>query len=100
MTAENCKSLGSQPDIDGFLVGGASLKPACEFPIPRYSFKMILNLGDCSCRYHQCQPLLSHEYTKLVAIEPGPRRDQRMLGGINVKWEVTIKIEQDRPMGC
>lgn len=28
VTAENCKNLGSQPDIDGFLVGGASLKPA------------------------------------------------------------------------
>ena len=23
----NCKDLASQPDIDGFLVGGASLKP-------------------------------------------------------------------------
>lgn len=27
VTAANCKDLGSQPDIDGFLVGGASLKP-------------------------------------------------------------------------
>jgi len=27
VTAANCKELGSQPDIDGFLVGGASLKP-------------------------------------------------------------------------
>jgi triosephosphate isomerase (TIM) len=24
---KNCVELGSQPDIDGFLVGGASLKP-------------------------------------------------------------------------
>jgi triosephosphate isomerase len=28
VTAENCKELISQTDIDGFLVGGASLKPA------------------------------------------------------------------------
>lgn len=27
VTAGNCKELASQPDIDGFLVGGASLKP-------------------------------------------------------------------------
>jgi triosephosphate isomerase len=27
---KNCKELAKQPDIDGFLVGGASLKPACE----------------------------------------------------------------------
>jgi len=27
VTAENCKELASQPDVDGFLVRGASLKP-------------------------------------------------------------------------
>lgn len=27
---KNCSELAQQPDIDGFLVGGASLKPACE----------------------------------------------------------------------
>ncbi|KAK6051650.1 triose-phosphate isomerase [Cooperia oncophora] len=27
VTAENCVELGKKPDIDGFLVGGASLKP-------------------------------------------------------------------------
>jgi triosephosphate isomerase len=27
VTGENCVELASQPDIDGFLVGGASLKP-------------------------------------------------------------------------
>jgi triosephosphate isomerase len=31
VTDANCKELAGQPDIDGFLVGGASLKPACEF---------------------------------------------------------------------
>ncbi|KAK6533471.1 triosephosphate isomerase [Orbilia ellipsospora] len=28
VTEKNCKELATQPDIDGFLVGGASLKPA------------------------------------------------------------------------
>ncbi|KAF3910923.1 hypothetical protein ABW20_dc0109339 [Dactylellina cionopaga] len=28
VTENNCKELSKQPDIDGFLVGGASLKPA------------------------------------------------------------------------
>lgn len=27
---KNCGELGKQPDIDGFLVGGASLKPGCK----------------------------------------------------------------------
>lgn len=27
VTADTCQELASQPDIDGFLVGGASLKP-------------------------------------------------------------------------
>ena len=27
VTSVNCKSLASKPDVDGFLVGGASLKP-------------------------------------------------------------------------
>ena len=28
VTADNCNELAKQPDVDGFLVGGASLKPA------------------------------------------------------------------------
>ncbi len=32
VTEKNCKELAKQPDVDGFLVGGASLKPACECP--------------------------------------------------------------------
>ena len=27
VSGKNCKDLGARPDIDGFLVGGASLKP-------------------------------------------------------------------------
>ena len=32
VSEKNCRDLATQEDIDGFLVGGASLKPACEFP--------------------------------------------------------------------
>ncbi len=28
---KNCKELAAEKDIDGFLVGGASLKPACKY---------------------------------------------------------------------
>ena len=31
MSEKNCRELAKEADIDGFLVGGASLKPACEF---------------------------------------------------------------------
>ena len=34
---ENCRELAAQPDIDGFLVGGASLKP---------DFVSIVNAND------------------------------------------------------
>ena len=30
VTEKNCGDLAKQEDIDGFLVGGASLKPACK----------------------------------------------------------------------
>jgi triosephosphate isomerase len=33
VTEKNCKELATQKDIDGFLVGGASLKPACEYSV-------------------------------------------------------------------
>jgi triosephosphate isomerase (TIM) len=30
VSEKNCCDLAKQPDVDGFLVGGASLKPACK----------------------------------------------------------------------
>ena len=37
VSEKNCRELAKEKDIDGFLVGGASLKPACtlrrRFPI-------------------------------------------------------------------
>jgi len=33
VNAKNCKDLAKQQDIDGFLVGGASLKPECGYPL-------------------------------------------------------------------
>lgn len=32
----NCKQLAKQKDVDGFLVGGASLKPACKWKLLRF----------------------------------------------------------------
>lgn len=34
VSEKNCKELAQMPDIDGFLVGGASLKPACKLTFP------------------------------------------------------------------
>jgi Triosephosphate isomerase len=34
VNAKNCRELAKQPDIDGFLVGGASLKPECKSMFP------------------------------------------------------------------
>ena len=31
VSEKNCKELAKEKDIDGFLVGGASLKPACKW---------------------------------------------------------------------
>jgi triosephosphate isomerase len=33
VNAKNCRELAQQPDVDGFLVGGASLKPECKHGI-------------------------------------------------------------------
>lgn len=58
VTPDNCKDLITKPDIDGFLVGGASLKPtftdiiaACVPPIP----------------------LRKPKFTKVESIEPAAR---------------------------
>jgi triosephosphate isomerase len=49
----NCKDLSKQPDIDGFLVGGASLKPACRSLM---HFELSKNHANhCSHRYRQRQ---------------------------------------------
>ena len=33
VSEKNCRDLAKEPDVDGFLVGGASLKPACKFAV-------------------------------------------------------------------
>lgn len=52
VTEKNCGELSKQPDIDGFLVGGASLKPACKS-----LFHAVAYMADSgsprSRRYHQ-----------------------------------------------
>jgi triosephosphate isomerase len=43
VSAKNCKELAKQEDIDGFLVGGASLKPECKsiFPFIAALFRLV-----------------------------------------------------------
>jgi hypothetical protein len=57
VTDKNAKELAQQPDVDGFLVGGASLKPACEYsPEVRFVWGLLANgvcVCVCSCGYHQ-----------------------------------------------
>jgi triosephosphate isomerase len=48
VSEKNSAELSKQPDIDGFLVGGASLKPACQYPVPlprHYSVRPANELG-------------------------------------------------------
>ncbi|KAK3379791.1 Triosephosphate isomerase, partial [Lasiosphaeria ovina] len=40
VNGKNCKELAKEEDIDGFLVGGASLKPECEFPPFPFPFRL------------------------------------------------------------
>ena len=51
VSEKNCKELAKEGDIDGFLVGGASLKPACKsFSLIRL-WRLLTSVD--SCRYHQ-----------------------------------------------
>ncbi len=45
VSEKNCRDLATQEDIDGFLVGGASLKPACEFSCLCFSLLFGCRLG-------------------------------------------------------
>ena len=50
VSEKNCKDLAKQTDIDGFLVGGASLKPACK----QNALQIVRKYADrLSCRHHQ-----------------------------------------------
>jgi hypothetical protein len=73
VTEKNCKELAMQEDVDGFLVGGASLKPACEF----HSFPSQI-LEDCATvkvrgkdlKYANGEQLLR---LSMRALSPAPR---------------------------
>ena len=58
VSEKNCKDLAKQSDIDGFLVGGASLKPSCKCPFSRNFRSKELSNGEAnSCGYHQLAPV-------------------------------------------
>lgn len=52
VSEKNCRELAKENDVDGFLVGGASLKPACKFLSSLIGF--IKQLSDSYSRRH-CQ---------------------------------------------
>ncbi len=52
---KNCKDLAQQSDIDGFLVGGASLKPACGFS-PLDNAEQIADFS-YSRGHHKCKDI-------------------------------------------
>lgn len=52
MSEKNCRDLAKENDVDGFLVGGASLKPACKFLSSLIGLNM--HLSDSYSRRH-CQ---------------------------------------------
>lgn len=62
---KNCKDLAKEPDVDGFLVGGASLKPGCMLPdsstpflpLPFPCRTVVLIKINYSRRHHQLQPV-------------------------------------------
>lgn len=70
VSEKNCRELATQPDVDGFLVGGASLKPACKFlaaHLLKLSTKLVLT-NICSRRHHQ-RPHLRGFRKKLIPPE-------------------------------
>ena len=56
VSEKNCKELAKEKDIDGFLVGGASLKPACTCFIPNVGYMKVM-LTCCSRRHHQLESM-------------------------------------------
>lgn len=54
MSEKNCRDLAKENDVDGFLVGGASLKPACKFLILLMGLKV--HLSDNYSRRHRQLP--------------------------------------------
>lgn len=62
---KNCGELASQSDIDGFLVGGASLKPACKFAtgrsheFPADSSCLQSSISSTQISHHDCREVVA-----------------------------------------
>jgi len=103
VSPENCKDLIEKPDIDGFLVGGASLKPsftevisACKPPI-QLKKPTFGKVGDIEPAGRGV-----NLYVKVVsAAEPVPNSDdlvQVVVGDDTGK--VTMSVRADRGKAC
>jgi len=75
VTEKNSKDLSKQPDIDGFLVGGASLKPACTSWPPRV---FVPSADKPSRRHRQLSPVSLRRAPRgrtAVSVENKPHSD-------------------------
>lgn len=61
VSEKNCRDLATQSDIDGFLVGGASLKPACELTLSDVHASIIESFG----KPLRCQMACADNFSQL-----------------------------------
>lgn len=52
MSGSNCKELAGQPDVDGFLVGGASLKVTIAFILLTLFWPIDLTCSPLDYQYY------------------------------------------------
>ena len=72
VNGKNSAELAAKPDIDGFLVGGASLKPECEFVESDATCDKEADVGH-SRRHNQFKPVKSAVCCRCSLMEPGTK---------------------------
>lgn len=68
VNGKNCKDLSKEKDIDGFLVGGASLKPECTLCLAQPSLWPCLTNLD-SCRHHQLEAVSTKHLGRIHSLQ-------------------------------
>lgn len=75
VTEKNCGELSKQADIDGFLVGGASLKPACKFCLT----SPCARISAFGAHRQLTRGFHSHRHCQLQTVDTTPRRNQKII---------------------
>ncbi len=83
VTEKNCKELAKQPDVDGFLVGGASLKPACKLFRPTM---LTATLTPCACQSSTLSTPTSRGMPFVKEMPQMLQMDQRTFCPSNDSW--------------